>query len=235
MKKTIILIFAISALFIFFGNTLFIAFESSEESKCYGVTKNGKLEYAKRLPSIGDNFVTYSYLGSTIGRTSVHSKVRKIILASYSWLLQKNPEKKFVYGETGWPSGGKFRPHKTHQNGLSADFMVPLIDEDGHSVAMETNILNKWGYNIEFDTKGNLGTKKIDYEAMAMHIYALKIKSTENGAKIWRVIFDPKMQQYLFDTKYGKKIRDIQFSKKRSWVRHDEHYHLDFEISCNKL
>lgn len=238
MKKTLIyifLIFVISALFIFFGNALFITFENNEDSECYGVTKNGKLVNGKRLPSSGDNFVTYSYLGSTIGRTCVHSKVKDIIRGSYSWLYQNNPEKKFIYGETGWPSGGKFWPHKTHQNGLSVDFMVPLIDKSGHSVEMKTNIFNKWGYNVEFDSKGRFENLKIDYEAMAMHIYALKIKAKEDGVKIWRVIFDPKLQKYLFNTKYGKKIRDIQFSRKRSWVRHDDHYHVDFEITCNKL
>ena len=25
---------------------------------------------------------------------------------------------------------------------------------------------------------------------------------------------------------------NIQFSKRRSWVRHDEHYHVDFAIPC---
>jgi len=240
MKKTLIfmlsifILLTISALFIFFGNSLFIAIENNEDSECYGVTKNGKLTNGKRLPSIGENFVTYSYLGSTIGRTSVHSQVRKIILDSYSWLSQKKPEKRFVYGETGWSSGGRFRPHKTHQNGLSVDFMVPLIDEYGHSVEMKTNILNKWGYNVEFDSKGGLEKVAIDFEAMAMHIYALKLQAKENGVKIWRVIFDPQLQKYLFNTKYGNRIRDIQFSRKRSWVRHDDHYHVDFEISCKK-
>lgn len=221
--------------FIFFGNSLFIAFENSEESKCYGSTKNGRLENGKRLPSIGDNFFTYSYFGSTIGRTCVHSRVREIILESYSWLSKKAPKKIFVYGETGWPSGGKFRPHKTHQNGLSVDFMVPLIDKNGDSVVMNTNILNKWGYNLEFDKDGNLGNQRIDYEAMAMHIYALKLKAKENGVKIWRVIFDPRIQKYLFKTKYGRKLRDVKFSKKRSWVRHDDHYHVDFKMNCSEL
>lgn len=37
----------------------------------------------------------------------------------------------------------------------------------------------------------------------------------------------------LFKTKYGQYLRDnIQFSKKRAWVRHDEHYHVDFSIPC---
>ncbi|MDH5765520.1 MAG: replication initiation protein, partial [Gammaproteobacteria bacterium] len=26
--------------------------------------------------------------------------------------------------------------------------------------------------------------------------------------------------------------KNIQFSTKRSWVRHDEHYHVDFSIPC---
>ena len=27
-------------------------------------------------------------------------------------------------------------------------------------------------------------------------------------------------------------IEHVQFSKQRSWVRHDEHYHVDFSIPC---
>jgi penicillin-insensitive murein endopeptidase len=56
------------------------------------------------------------------------------------------------------------------------------------------------------------------------------------GHDLWRVIFDSKLQPYLVKTKYGAYLKKhIQFSKKRSWVRHDEHYHVDFDIPCKKI
>lgn len=63
---------------------------------------------------------------------------------------------------------------------------------------------------------------------MAAHIAALKRAAKKNKIGIWRVIFDPKMQSALRKTKAWPDIADLKFSTKRSWVRHDEHYHIDF-------
>ena len=74
-----------------------------------------------------------------------------------------------------------------------------------------------------------------DYEAMAAHIVSLHKQAVLQKYNLWRVIFDPQLQPNLFRTKYGSYLRDnIKFSKKRSWVRHDEHYHVDLRIPCNK-
>ena len=73
----------------------------------------------------------------------------------------------------------------------------------------------------------------IDYEALAAHIVALDKMAKDKGIGIWRVIFDPQLQPKLLATKYGDYIKsNITLSKKRSWVRHDEHYHVDFEVKC---
>ncbi|MDX1488081.1 MAG: hypothetical protein R3268_07770, partial [Acidiferrobacterales bacterium] len=57
-----------------------------------------------------------------------------------------------------------------------------------------------------------------------------------HGAELWRVIFDPKLQPYLMRTKYGEYLRKhVRFSKKQSWVRHDEHYHVDFDVPCTEM
>ncbi|OOF30883.1 hypothetical protein BZJ20_08950 [Salinivibrio proteolyticus] len=35
------------------------------------------------------------------------------------------------------------------------------------------------------------------------------------------------------DTQYGLYLKQhIQLSTRRSWVRHDEHYHVDFAVPC---
>lgn len=72
---------------------------------------------------------------------------------------------------------------------------------------------------------------------MGAHIVSLHKEVLKKGGDLWRVIFDPELQPFLFKTKkYGAYLKKkIQFSKKRSWVRHDEHYHVDFKINCAKM
>ena len=218
-------------LIIRFGNTILISFEDGLPSKSIGPTHDGKLINGKRLSTSGDNFITYSYLGSLLGRNSVHSQVKKVVLDTYEDLHKKFPDKKFVYGETSWPSGGPLSPHKTHQNGLSVDFFVPVLNKRNESVPLPVSIFNKFGYNIEFDEQGKYEEIVIDYEILAANLFFLRENCKINKIDICRVIFDPELQPYIFDTYYGRLIKDIiQFSKKRSWVRHDEHYHVDFMI-----
>ena len=206
------------------------------DSICYGTTSKGKLEQGCKLPYSGDNFTAYSRLGSTLGRTYVHCKVSKVILAAYEELKLQYPDKIFVYGETGWASGGSFKPHKTHQNGLSADFMVPVVDRSGRSIRLPTNAFNKYGYDVDFDGQGHNGEIAIDFEAVAAHILAIKHAADANHVKIWRVIFDPKLQPFLHTTKAWPALKgQVKFSERRSWVRHDDHYHIDFQVPCKPL
>ena len=61
-------------------------------------------------------------------------------------------------------------------------------------------------------------------------------QAKKQGHDLWRVIFDPDLQAPLFETHYADYLKaNIQFSTKRSWVRHDEHYHVDFKIQCKLL
>lgn len=208
----------------------------AEQSTCYGTTSNGRLENGVQLPARGENFVGYSGLAATLGRTYMHSTARDIVIDAYHALQQTAPGKQFKYAETGFADGGKFKPHKTHQNGLSIDFMVPVINAQDDSVHLSTHPFNKFGYNIEFDAKGEYEALQIDYEAMAAHIVALHRSAERHDARVWRVIFDPKLQPYLLTTSHGDYLkRKVNFSKKRSWVRHDEHYHVDFTIPCKPM
>ena len=111
--------------------------------------------------------------------------------------------------------------------------MVPVLDEEGRSVGLPSSILNKWGYDLEFDSKGSLDDLKIDFEAIAEHIYQLHTSAKKSGIGIWRVIFDPTLQPYLHSSPRWPYLKDnVQFSTRRSWVRHDEHYHVDFDMQC---
>ena len=208
----------------------------AENSTCFGTTSKGRLENGIELPSSGKNFVGYSDIARLAGRTYVHSQVKSILVGAYKSLETEQPNKVFKYAETGFEDGGQFKPHKTHRNGLSVDFMTPVKDESGQSMHLPTHPLNKFGYNIEFDSKGKYEEYAIDYIALAAHIVALHKEAKAQGVDLWRVIFDPKLQPELFKTSYGPYLKKhIQFSKKRSWVRHDEHYHVDFDIPCKEL
>lgn len=218
------------SLFVFINTTFAI------ESTCYGTTKNGKLVNGVKLPSDGKNYTSYGDIPEIAGRTFVHSKVKKIVIEAYEELSHSHPNKVFKYAETGFKDGGPFKPHRTHQNGLSIDFMVPVIDPQGKSTHLPTHALNKYGYNIEFDTKGHYDKYTIDFEALGAHIVALHKASLRNNANLWRVIFDPGFQSRLYATKYGDYIKtNILIPNKRSWVRHDEHYHVDFDVNCRPL
>jgi len=189
-----------------------------------------------RLPTSGPNFEAYSLMALPLGRIYVHSQVRKVILQAYADLEKSQPGKKYKFAETGFEQGGPFKPHKTHQNGLSVDFTVPVINKSGESVYLPTTVFNKWGYSIEFDKQGRYQDYRIDFESLAAHLVALHKAAKKNGFDIWRVIFDPKLQPYLFKTRYGAYIKkNIKTSKRKSWVGHDDHYHVDFKLPCKPM
>ena len=208
---------------------------SAEESTCYGTQDNGRLKSGWQLPASGTNFSAYSHVGVFTGRNYVHSKVYRTVVEAYAMLEKQLPTKTFVYGESGFREGGKFRPHKTHQNGLSLDFFVPVINAVEESVPLPTGVLNKLGYGIEFTGTGQYEDLHIDYSAMAKHLLALKQAADENGVKIWRVIYDNDLQKQLFNAPEATQLRsEMEFSTKKPWVRHDEHYHVDFIVPCKE-
>jgi penicillin-insensitive murein endopeptidase len=202
------------------------------ESRCFGSTAAGRLEGGVSLPLSGANFSAYSVAGWTIGRTHVHATVRNILLDAYAALARSAPEKVFVYGETGWKRGGPFKPHKTHQNGLSVDLMVPVL-LDGRSVPLPGGLFNRYGYDLEFDQAGRSGRHVIDFAALAELIHQVNLAAAARGVGITRVIFDVPLQRHLWTTPRGAELeRKVTFSTRPAWVRHDEHIHIDFAIAC---
>ena len=205
----------------------------AKDSTCYGTTKKGRIEDAVKLPDSGPNFISYGNLPELAGRTYVHSQVRDVIVSAFKSLEKEQAGKVYKYAETGGRLGGEFWPHKTHQNGLSVDFMVPVLDEKGNSVHLPTNPLNDYGYGIVFDDDGRYGSYRLDYEALGALIVALHNSALSHGIEIWRVLFTPKLQPYLYKTRYGDYIRsNISIPTKQSWRPHDEHIHVDFIVEC---
>lgn len=218
--------------------SVFLSASTAKEiaSVCYGETHEGSIKNSAQLPSVGPNFKVYSQLGWYLGRTFVHSKVAEVVLDSYASMAEQLPEHRFIYGETGWPYGGEFKPHKTHQNGLSVDFMVPVVDHFDVPQVLPVAVLNKYGYAIEFNEKGVQADLRIDFNAMAKHIKSLDLQAKSHGFGITRVIFAPNLQPLLLAAVDGGYLQQhITFNGKQAWVRHDEHYHVDFAINCEPI
>lgn len=206
------------------------------ESVCFGRTAKGRLENGVALPQSGVNFTAYSRFASLLDRTYVHSKVADVVADAYAAVAKVQNELIFVYGESGHEKGGPFPPHRTHQNGLSVDFMVPVRDKSGRSVALPTHPLNRYGYDLEFDRRGRMKGYRIDFEAIALHLEALDRSAKKHGIGIERVIFDPAYLPMLFATSRGAYLQSkMTFMRRQAWVRHDEHYHVDFALPCRPL
>jgi penicillin-insensitive murein DD-endopeptidase len=216
------------------GVVAYFGIDDGKPSACSGGVVGGHLSNGKRLPLSGANFSAYHLAGYLAGRTFMHGLARDAVLDAYKELEQTAPEQRYVYAEAGWPFGGAFPPHRSHSNGTSVDFMVPLRTDRGASVQVTTSIFNKLGYNVRFDDEGyGANGVRIDFEAIAQHLVALDKAARKHGIKINRVIFEPSLQKHLFATASGQPLAQrMSFMDRPAWVRHDQHYHVDFTIPC---
>ncbi|MBI1220970.1 MAG: replication initiation protein [Bacteroidetes bacterium] len=212
-------------------NPVMIYFENDTPSTSYGESWKGHLENGKRMPSYGYNFSGVSYLLLALGRNGVHSAVRDLTVAAYDTLYSLHPEWRYLYGETGWVKGGKFWPHYTHQNGMVIDFMVPVIKKNDSSVVMlPHSIFKRFGYAFEFDSLGETSAYRIDFESMAAHLHFLNTLAPGYHLKIRRIIFAPEFLPYLYQTSYGEEMKKLLFVYNKRWLRHDDHYHTEFQM-----
>ena len=229
------IVFAVCVMLVFGATSVagHVASDNDQPSVCYGDVVNGRLERGRRLPYSGENYRAYSMLGFALGRTYVHGTVRDIMRDAYVELSKNYPELRFIYGESGWANGGRFRPHKGHANGTAADFFVPVRTLEGKVSHVPISSLNLFGYGIQFDRDGQSGSNKIDFEAMALHLLALDRAARAHGIGIRRIIFDVTLQPKLAASKSGAQVlKRIAFNKQQAWVRHDQHYHVDFGVPC---
>ena len=216
------------------GVVAYFGIEDGKPSVCSGGVVGGHLANGKRLPLSGPNFSAYHIAGYLTGRTFMHGLARDAVLDAYKALQQSAPEQRYVYAEAGWPFGGAFPPHRSHSNGTSVDFMVPLRSDRGATVQVPASVFNKLGYNAKFDDEGrDANGLRIDFEAIAQHLLALDKAARGRGIKINRVIFEPSLQRHLFAAASGQALpQRVTFMDRAAWVRHDQHYHVDFAIPC---
>lgn len=213
----------------------FSLFLGHTQSVSKGSPGKGSLQKAAKLPYRGEGYRYFSPLSYyVLQRGFVHNKVQKTIIAAYKDCKAEMPERKFRLMECSKRKGGPMKPHRTHQNGLSVDFMTPLQKKGKAFQALDQ--LGIWHYLLTFDGQAQwrINPKvKIDYETMARHLLALDDAAKGNGLKIKKVIFKVELQPALFQGTYGKKLkrRGIYFVRKLSPLidnLHDDHYHIDF-------
>jgi penicillin-insensitive murein endopeptidase len=202
------------------------------QSVSAGTPANGSLKNGVSFASHGTGFVTHSALGHFLGRQYVHSAVHDAVVAAFASLHASEPGRTFVLGETGLKAGGRFRPHRTHQNGLSVDIFMPVRDEAGRHVPMPTAPWNKFGYSLEFDAggRGERGLA-IDFESLANLLIEVERQARGRGLALDRIIVAPEYVERVLSTRAAG-IRELAplFMRRPAWVRHDEHVHIGFRV-----
>jgi penicillin-insensitive murein endopeptidase len=205
------------------------------QSTCFGKVSDGRIENAVSLPREGANFVRLAQGPVTAGRVYVHSMVQDILTDAWTALAADRPKIRWVYGETGLPAGGPMPPHQTHQNGLSVDLFVPVVDRDGNSVPFPNRPENGYGYQVSFDSTGENASYSIDYANLGELLYQLHVAAKNRGSGLALVVFQRELRARLFATARGRWLKaNIPFPDWDDRVRHDQHIHVDFVAQCRQ-
>jgi penicillin-insensitive murein endopeptidase len=217
--------------------TAAVAVASPPQSRSIGTVSKGRLEGGVSFPASGEGFATYSYLGWSVGRQYVHSAVRAAVMAAFKEQSAADQGRTFILGETGKQEGGPFPPHQTHQNGMSVDVFMPVNEPDGNPTVVSCWPWNKFGYNLEFDDAGQMGDLQIDFETLAALLLELERQGRAHGVRIAKIIVAPEYIPLLLDTPSGRSFGALKDTLVRGavWVRHDEHFHVDFSIAIPSL
>jgi penicillin-insensitive murein DD-endopeptidase len=205
------------------------------ESQAVGDYGKGRLVNGYLLPRRGPNFRCYSWLSYyVLGRAYVHSRVYRTVLDAYQEMGRQYPQRQFVYMETARKRGGRPWPHRTHQHGLSVDFMCPLRTAAGRPKYYEG--LGLFRYLLNFDSRGHSKLNRgfsIDFEVIAAHVLVLDRQARRHGLRVSKVIFNTGLKDELFATASGKRLKaaGIYFAQQLTPTLntlHDDHYHVDF-------
>lgn len=209
--------------------------QNEGNARAQGTVGGGTLENGWLLPYYGENFRYFSPLSYYIlNRGYVHHKVHKVMLAAYATCATTCPGVRFRMMECANKHGGRMWPHRTHQIGLSADFMVPKLRNGKRHQLLDQ--LGIWHYALSFDEKGKLSDRvSIDFETMAKHILALDDAARRNGLSVKKVILKLDLKDDFFATSSGKEVkrRGIYFARSLPTIvdeLHDDHYHVDFGL-----
>lgn len=218
--------------------TYYTEFKGNDSpSKSKGTVSNGELINGKLIPFKGSNYEYFSEESYLAGRAFLNDKVLNTLLTSYLNLENSLPNKLFYVMECANAHGGKLAPHRTHQNGTSVDFMMPVLKNGKPYSGLDT--LGIEHYFLKFDNEGKYKEDQsitIDFNLVAKHILELEKTAKLNGIRIKKVIINTNLKDELFATPNGKKLKSsgIYIVKKLSVLTnslHVDHYHIDFEVN----
>lgn len=218
--------------------TYYAEFKGNDSpSKSKGTVSNGELINGKLIPFKGSNYEYFSEESYLAGRAFLNDKVLNTLLTSYLNLENSLPNKLFYVMECANAHGGKLAPHRTHQNGTSVDFMMPVLKNGKPYSGLDT--LGIEHYFLKFDNEGKYKEDQsitIDFNLVAKHILELEKTAKLNGIRIKKVIINTNLKDELFATPNGKKLKSsgIYIVKKLSVLTnslHVDHYHIDFEVN----
>lgn len=204
--------------------------EAPDQALSLGGGGCGRLQGGVSLPCRGENFRAHTSKACSLGRNYLHPLVQQTVLGAFASLKPSGSTRVWQYGETGKSEGGPLWPHKTHQNGLSADFFMPVTNKRGEADQVPISAFSKFGYGLEFDKNGKLDDLQVDWRAVGRHLLALAAVGKPLGVRMERIIVTPDFHQALFRENPALRRLAPLFMRKEAWVRHDEHYHVDFEI-----
>lgn len=214
-----------------------LLYRNRGESTSRGTVGNGSMANSHLLRYRAGNasyFSPVSYF--LMGNCYVHSRLYRTLEDTYAECKNTCQGYQFRVMECSGKMGGKLTLHKTHQNGLSVDFMVPKVKYGRQSQMFDR--IGLWHYLLEFDEEGRLELDqniRIDFETLGKHILALDDASKANGLFIKKVILKINLKDDLFQTVPGREIRrrGISFAKSLPPAvdrLHDDHYHVDFGL-----
>lgn len=208
---------------------------SLPQSIAKGTVSKGSLKNGAKLPYAGENvryFSPASYF--LLNRAHVHDNVHRTLSATYTELNNILPGRRFRVMECSKKRGGKMQPHRTHQNGLSVDFMTPLLRKGKPWYLLDRISLFHYLLTFQSDGQWRMDRQvKIDFETMAVHILTLDKMARRHGLYIKKVIWQTRLKKPLFATPSGKQLKkkNIYFTRRLEKIidnLHDDHYHIDF-------
>jgi penicillin-insensitive murein endopeptidase len=209
---------------------------NEKESISKGTPGNGSLINGKLLPYYGKNYTYFDKQSYLAGRAFLNGHLLDGVLATYDTLFALYPYRKFAIMECANEHGGKLYPHRTHQNGLSIDFMMPLLKNGAPYYGADT--LGTSHYLMQFDDDGKYlkdPSISIDFNMAAHQIILFHAMAKEYGMGVEKVIIKIELKDELFASEFGKQLKASNIYVVKALTSlvnslHDDHFHLDFEF-----
>jgi penicillin-insensitive murein endopeptidase len=203
-------------------------------SKASGTASSGSLRNGKLLPWCGTNWSYFDVSSYKSGRAFLHSKALDATLKTYKRMESLIPGRQFKIMECSRKEGGEMKPHRTHRNGLSIDFMMPKLKDGQPYYGLDDK--GQSHYLLAFDDSGRLKRNKaitLDFETIALHLLTLDKEARKKGLYIKKVIINTNLKTELYSGKHGKKLKSsgiyvVKLLEPMINALHDEHYHVDF-------